>query len=503
MDRRPPDDEETRRPRGVRIAFAVVVLLLLAWVTAVAVSGVQAALALQRVADAVPRLEADVRAERFDQAASSAVGLAEDAAAADRATSSWPYRLAGHVPWVGDQLRAVAGGSHAAAVLTQPLPDALSVARDVLGEGLVSPDQTVDVAGLARLAPIVTDYRTRVAVARASLSETDSSTVLSAIRDRLVPVSSQLADLSAPLDTAAEVLPQLPVMLGSRGPRTYLVAFTNPAEARPVQGILGAYAYLSLDQGRISLLSTGSDSDIPRGVRGDPGVNGDEYRVLYGEDPDAGNVQNVTVGGQADDAGRLTGSLFERAGLTRPDAVVFIDPVGLAELLGPEHAPLELGPYGAVASADLARTLMYDAYVDFDGDQEGRKAFLTLTSAAAFQAVLSGGLSTSVADGARRAFDSGHLSIWSADETQEAALQAVGAGGVLGNPRTEGTTAHLALTNSRPSKLEYWLQPVVSISRPCTPGANVTGIVELTLTNPVPARIPDYMRNLPGEDDLE
>ncbi|WP_369070369.1 DUF4012 domain-containing protein [Kineococcus terrestris] len=482
-----------RRLAPLRLVLLLLVLLLAAWVAAVAVSGVQAGRALQRVAAAAPQLEDAVRAQDFAGASQVAEGVAADARTAARATGQWPWRAAQAVPWVGEQLGAVGAGSRAAALLTEPLPGALDLAHDVLGEGLVSADRTVDVDAVRELSPVVTDYAGRVQRARAALAAGTGEGVLRSISSRLEPVERMLGQVEGPLTTAADVVPQLPSMLGADGPRTYLVAFTNPAEPRPVQGIFGAYAYLGVDGGRIELVSTGTDNDL-YAARADPSVLGEEYVALYGAD--AGRVQNVTLGAQADDAGRLAADLVVDAGLPRPDAVVFVDPVGLAQLLGPDHEPLDLGPFGQVATADLPDVLMREAYVRFEGDQDARKAFLAVTSAAAFEAVLADGLSTSAAAGAREAVATGHLAVWSSVPAEQEALVAAGVAHVLGDPALAGGRAHLALTNTAPSKLEYWVQPSVEVQPPC---ASVTGeavgALQLTLVNTAPEDVPGYMRN--------
>jgi len=478
--------------------LGVLLLLLAAWVVAVAVSGVQSGRALLRVSQAAPALEDDLRAQRFAQARPSAQRIADDAATAARASSAWPWRAAEHVPWVGAQLRAVGGASAAAALLTAPLPGALGTADDALGGGLVSADQTVDVAAVQELVPVLTDYAQRVPRARAELADGTRPQVLSVLSQRLVPLQAQLDRVAGPLATAAGVAPQLPALLGADGPRTYLVAFTNPAEVRPVQGIVGAYAVLRLDAGRIELVGTGSDQDL-YGARADPAVLGPEYTALYGDggadDDDAGIVQNVTVGAQADDAGRLTADLFADAGKGRPDAVVFVDPVGLAALLGPQHPPLDLGVFGQVPTAELPDVLMRQAYVRFGADQDARKLFLTATSAAAFQAVLADGLSTTALQGGREAVTSGHLSVWSSDSAAQAALVSAGVAGGLGDPATT-RSAHLGLTNVAPSKLDYFVHPAIQVDPPCGTGTGTAAsALQLTLRSDAPEGLPAYMRN--------
>jgi len=480
----------------VRIALGVLLLLLIAWAVSVAVSGYQAGRALQEVADAAPALESRIREQDWTGATEVAARVADESAKADRATRQIPYRAAEHLPWIGDQLGAVRGGAHAAALLTEPLPEALSTVQEVVGDGLISADRTVNVAALQALTPILQDYEVRVDAARSSLRDGESPQVLSAISERLSPVTAQLDQIADPLDTATQVLPQLPALLGAEGARTFLVAFTNPAEIRPVQGIVGAYAYLTVDAGRIELTRTGTDNDL-YSSRADISLVSEEFAALYGQD--AARVQNLTMGGSADEAGILTSSLFTAAGLPTPDVVVFVDPVGLGQLLGADHAALELGPFGSVATADIARVLMYDAYVTYGEDQDARKAFLAATSAAAFEAVLSDGLSTAALDGASEAVESGHLAVWSSREAEQTALVAAGVAGVLGDPAEAGATARIGLTSIVPSKLDYWLRPEIAVSAPCTPGDSATSpvrsTVSMTLTNEVPTYVPDYVSN--------
>ncbi len=477
------------------MVLAVVGLLLLAWVVAVAVSGVQAGRALQRVAASSDVLAQDLRAERFGEAVPLARQVSEDSVTAARATNQWPYRAAEHVPWVGTQLRAVGGVSEAAALLAEPLPGALGVAESVLGRGLVSADRTVDLAGVQALEPVVADYARRLPQAQRALDSAEAPGVLAPIAERVAPVAATLDTAAPPLATAAQVAPRLPAMLGAGGARTYLVAFTNPAEIRPVQGMFGAYAYLTVTDGHIELTRTGSDEDL-YDARADPGVLGDEFVGTYGA-AQADLVQNVTVSGNADDAGRLAADLMVDAGLPRPDAVVLVDPVGLADMLGPDHPPLDLGPFGQVPTADLATTLLYEAYVRFEGDQPARKAFLTATSAAAFEAILSDGLSSTVLRGMGEAVRSGHLAVWSAVPGEQSALVAAGVGGLLGDPAAQPGVVKVGLTNAVPSKLDYWMQPAFVVEPSCSTAAaaEATSILQLTLTNPVPEEIPQYMRN--------
>ncbi|GAA4982389.1 DUF4012 domain-containing protein [Kineococcus glutinatus] len=485
----PPPRRSRRVRRAVGLALGALVVLLLAEGAAVAVSGVRAGQALQRVADAAPRLVADVRGQRFAEARPEELAALADSRTAARATNQLPYRLAEHVPWVGDQLRAVRAAATAAALLAEPVPDALPLAEEVLSGEVVSADERIDVTTVRRLVPLVQDLARRADIASAQLQAARGGSLAEPLASRLDPVAEQLAGAVPLLRTAADVAPQLPAMLGDPEPRTYLVAFTNPSEIRTTQGIVGAYAVLRLNAGQISLERTGTDDDL-YDARADPAVLGEEFLALHGRK--AALVQNLTVGAEAADAGRLTSDLWVDAGGERPDAVVFIDPVGLADLLA-GHAPLDLGPFGQVPVERLPDVLLREAYVRFDQNTAGRKLFLATASAAAFQAVLSDGLAESSLRGGALAAREGHLAVWSSHEEEQRAIVAAGLAGDLGEQRP---WARIGLTNAAASKLNYWMQPVVELSAPCAATGTARSSLTLTLTNPVPEEIPEYMQDL-------
>ena len=72
----------------------------------------------------------------------------------------------------------------------------------------------------------------------------------------------QLQDLSGQLRSTHEAVSLLPPMLGADGPRRYMVAFQNNAEARGSGGLPGVYAVVRADRGRVSFDHYGVTSDF-------------------------------------------------------------------------------------------------------------------------------------------------------------------------------------------------------------------------------------------------
>ena len=73
-------------------------------------------------------------------------------------------------------------------------------------------------------------------------------------------------------------------MLGADGPRSYLLAFQNPAESRGTGGLVGGYGVLTADHGKLSVETLGTDSDLT-GLKTVPSELGPDYAALWGQDP--------------------------------------------------------------------------------------------------------------------------------------------------------------------------------------------------------------------------
>ena len=93
-----------------------------------------------------------------------------------------------------------------------------------------------------------------------------------------------VADLAATVHGAALAAQLLPPMLGADGPRSYLLAFQNPAEARGTGGLVGGYGVLTRRQRAAVGQTLGTDSDLT-GLTGCRPTLGPDYVALWGQDP--------------------------------------------------------------------------------------------------------------------------------------------------------------------------------------------------------------------------
>src|SRR5450759_519898 len=75
------------------------------------------------------------------------------------------------------------------------------------------------------------------------------------------------------LDEFERLMPVLKDVLGGNGPRNYLIEQVNPAELRAGGGFVGSYSLLRGDEGALTLVKSGSATDLalPRPDPGQPG----------------------------------------------------------------------------------------------------------------------------------------------------------------------------------------------------------------------------------------
>jgi len=269
------------------------------------------------------------------------------------------------------------------------------------------------------------------------------------------------------------------------GPRRYFVAVQNDAEARATGGLVGGYAIVTADRGRLTLDRSGADDDfrIPPTPVALPGSS----RVWKLE----GSAQywfNVNLTPHFPDVATTLAAIWSSQSGQQIDGVLALDPIALAELLRP-GGPVSLPGGVRVGPGDVADFVMHREYVLFANspDQAPRKRLLGLLADGVFHSVLAGGHPTATLNAVYVAAQSGHLLLWSSRVPEQAVLQA----GLLGGALPTGDSPYLEVLtqNVGGDKLDYYLRRRVRVTR--VPDGRLR--VEVQLHSVVPAGLPTYM----------
>ncbi len=480
--------------RVVRWSWLVVLLFLLA-LSAWAV--VEARQAMLDGKSAQRSLEQSGRALQ-DGDLVLANDLARDAstelAAARGSAESVPLRLASRLPILGDDVRALRSltgalnevVADAVVPLTQSAVDVLE-AQEAAPDGVIAVDALRSAGTTAQQADEVTGRALEIA------DRVDSVELIPPLRAPVREAAEALRELDDRVGTVEQSISAGVFALGGDGPRTYLLAAQNLAEARPTGGLIGSWALISADQGVIRLEETGVNDDLAALVGGLPDLP-DDVEAMYGQS--LALSQNVNLSPDFPLGAQLLGGLWTAQGRPAPDGVIGVDPVGLARLLG-STGPVEARGGPTLDRQNLVRVVQQEVYRTFDGRTAERQAYLGNVMGAVFDALVR---SDWTSPDLRRAIGSSvtdrHIQMWSADEGTQELLVELGAAGELPEPDADEPTVRLHLTNADGSKLDQFLD--VSVSTECT---DASPQLVARLTNDPPERLPRYSQS--HLDDLD
>ena len=437
--------------------LGLLLLALLAWI---GVRAVQVKGDLESARGALTGLDADPA----ELAASvDLVRLAaEETSSAVRRTGDPVWRLAEHVPWLGDDLYAVRVVAVAADAVARgavlPLvsePEALDPASLRLPEG------GVDLAALSRTGDLVQRADALAVSAAADVGGIDRSGLTGPVDDAVADMSAALDDLVRRTGPLARAVRLVPPMMGADGTRRYLLAFQNPAEARGTGGIVGLWSVLELDEGRLHIVETGANNDLPK-LAAPPADLGPEYAALWGLRPSVSD--NMTMSPHFPYAAQQLLALWRSFRGEQLDGVVSMDPVALAYLLDGTGG-IELASGEEVTAENVVELTLDEVYRRYEGDQSARRDYLaemvdavfaTLTGPGSDPADLLRGLSHGTSE--RR------LMIYSADADEQADLVAGGLAGTLPDARS---SVGVVVNNAGANKLDYYLDRSVAYVPGC------------------------------------
>ncbi len=470
---------------------------LLALVVVAAVLAVWFLLSLRTVQPAATRLRAEVttlqsqlRSADLQGAAGTMARLRSDAGTLRSTTSSPPWTVAAMLPGVGGDVSAVrtlsqvgADVADAAAPIETALPS-LAPARLKASGGVID---TTALGQIARALPAVSQ---QVQQGTEALSAIDTSGLRPEIARGVEQVRGPLDGVKEPLASATRSAALIPTMLGAQGKRTYFVMLQQDAEARGTGGLMGAYAIITADKGKISLVETQprgvlQDRPVPAATAGVP----EELQYLWGSDLTEWAGLNLSPHfpwtGQLIAAGWA-----QRPGAPKLDGVIGIDGAVVQALLA-GTGPVE-GSGVRLTSANAAQVLAKDIYRQYPDPHQVDAATGALVQQI-FAKVASGQVDVSALVGAMKgAYSERRVLMWSTHENEQIELGQLALSGSI--PDAPGPFAMTVVNNGGGNKLDAYLK-VTTRYEPgdCTDGVRI-GSIAVDLTNTAPASgLPDYV----------
>lgn len=480
------------RPRRLGTVLALVLVVLVAAAAWVGWTAYQVNRSLSAVVNDAEAVQTAVEAGDTRRATSALDDLREHSEDAADRTSGLTWRILGVLPVIGDDADGIALASDVIADLgsngVEPL---ISTAEDL--DSIVPRDARVDLAALQRLQQPVTSADAAFTEARDRLSGAEPDGFVDRLAVEFRELRAKVSDAQAAMSAAATALEVMPAMLGSDGPRDYLLVMQNNAEIRATGGLPGAISVVRAQGGRVELTRQVAGNELGR--RDEPvlPLTAEEEELfssnlgLY--------VLDANLTPDWPRASELIRARWVETQPEDPAGLLSIDPVALSYLLE-VTGPVEVG--GVELTAENAvDELLHEVYVRIS-EPAAQDAFFRAAAKAVFDRVSAGvdqpqDMLSALARSARE----GRLLVHSFDQDQQASLAGTAVAGEL--PTEDGSSPQVGvyLDDTSVGKMSYFLRHKVrAAATSCSGGRQrVEGVLRLesvadagTVTD-----LPDYV----------
>lgn len=323
------------------------------------------------------------------------------------------------------------------------------------------------------------DYTAQSAKSSADLLTSDINRAFALLN---APIAKQISSLlgvnfSNIKDEIRAGVAEGAVLAGADKPKKYLIAFQNSAEARGTGGILGAYAVVELNQGKITVIKTGSNEAL-KWIDEIPIKMPNEFTSLYRSDPAI--WQNSNLSPHFPYGAQIWLALWKKQFGQNLDGVIAVDPSALSYMLK-ATGPITLPSGKILTSENLVSETLSAAYKEYEKDNAARKQYLVSIINATFKQLLDGEFNKlQMVRALRQGIIENRILVYSTESSVEAKLAKTRLAGFM--QTTPSNQYRVVVQNIDASKLDYYLDRDVSIkSLSCGDSAEVE--VSVTVKN--------------------
>ncbi len=404
----------------------------------------------------------------------------------ERAATTGVGRVASEVPGLGRNLAVAAGIARAGGLLAGAGTDLSGAIQALPGgiDALAPSGGRLPLETLSGLAGDVADADARARSALGLVRATPSSLLIGQVADARQQAEFEVDELARSLDSTLALLRGLPRFAGADASQRYLFVASNPAELRGTGGLWGAYAIVTMTDGRLSFgpfAPIESLTVLPPGAVPPPNP---DYRRNYDQYGGAGYWLNMNLTPDFPSAARAALDTYHLGEGPRLDGVIAADPFVLQSLLrvtGPVVVPrlgVRVGADNVVAfTSNQAYSLFSQSVV--------RKVVLGSVAAGAFERFLSiEGRGLPRLRALATAAAGGHLQLYTTDPTMERGLEDAGlAGAFAAGP---GDVVSIVVDNASGTKVDYYATRRVSYDVTLGGAGQAVATTEVQLRNDAP-----------------
>lgn len=468
-----------RRWLGWTIGTLITLLILaLGWVV---IRGIGAVTDLQQVATSASQLKSAITSRDLEKAETAARKIEHHAASAHSLTSDPVWQAFGVLPWIGPNFRAVSEISAIADdVASDALTPVLETAAGIDLSNLGLSGGAIDLAPFAAVEPALSGAATTLSAAETRALRIDADAALPPLAeavDELRSTVTQAATVVGSLHGAASLLP---TMLGADGPRNYVIAMQNNAEARSSGGIIGSIALIHAEGGRITLAQQASTRDFP--ALETPLPVSESTTALF-EDGPGRHLQNITSIPDFAEAGPLIATRWQERFGTAVDGVVAVDAV-LASYLLDATGPVAVGPF--TADGDNVVSLLLSEIYAAVPDPAAQDEIFAQAAAGMLGAAFSTADPQKLLGALAAAAGEDRIRIWSAHAEEQAFLTGTTLAGSIPVDGESGSHVGVLVNDTTGGKMDFYADAEITTATGVCRGEKTTQ-VRVTWTNDAPA----------------
>ena len=476
------------------VAAASVIVAGLALVGAVAVrDGRAAESALTRARSHIQQASTAALAGDLERAVVELGTGADEAEAARARLTRQPLSAVQAMPFFGATARkavAVAETAARSAGTGERLLAAVQASGSDLGALSLDLESPVWLDQLVEIQPPLADALSELRDIRSDFVQAPETTKVARIDvagEQLLAELDQAIDL---LETGADLAGVLPVLFGEGGTQRYFVGAQNPAEQRPLGGIMGAYGFLTAINGRASLSSFISVSTLPGDLLDEETAPSEEFLERYGSAYSGrGSWSNVNSSPDFPTVARVIEAFAPAAVGQTIDGVIVMDPFAVQTFLrvtGPVDTEL-----GTLRADTVIDQVIRDAPEQFDS-QGDRKAAVGIAAETVLEAFLASDADPRARfEALAEVVGDGHLLVHHTNADVQESLSRLGVTGEL-MPAEAGNFAAIAFNTSE-SHVDYFTHQELDLDLYLNPDGSATGTMRVTIVNDAPTSgVPSY-----------
>jgi hypothetical protein len=489
----------SRTPRRRRrwlgaVAAVSVVVAGLALIGAVALRNGRAAEdALTRARSHIQQATAAARAGDLEGAVNELGTGADEAQEARALLTRQPLSAVQAMPFVGATARkgvAVADTAARSAATGERLLSAVQASGTDLAALSLDLDSPVWLDQLVEIQRPLTDALVEMRDIRATFVQVPERTRVERIDTAGDQLLSELDQAIGLLETGADLAGVLPVLFGQGGTQRYFVGAQNPAEQRPLGGIMGAYGFLTAINGRASLSQFISVGTLPGDLLDVDTAPSEEFLNRYGTAYlGRGSWSNVNSSPDFPSVATVIEAFAPEAVGQEIDGVIVLDPFAIQTFLrvtGPVETEL-----GTLRAGTVIEQVIRDAPEQFDS-QGDRKAAIGIAAETVLEAFLASDADPRARfEALAEVVGDGHLLVHHTNPDVQESLSRLGVTGEL-LPAEPGNFAAIAFNTSE-SHVDYFTHQELDLNLYLNPDGSATGTMSVTIVNDAPTSgVPSY-----------